>query len=434
MTNAADLPPEEPRAELGLELEERITSLVRSIVEQDPEEAAKDLEEVVVRTRDLIHRKQSAGLARSEVKDVLAEVMFSRLRRGFHDFVASQDAQSAIKAAEWVMGAMVTTTVLDQLAAALDRLLLDAASPREFSFAGLTDFISVEEVLQLLAAGGHRGCLSLENVENRLDIYLDDGHIAFLDPHKLYRRILPARGGQGYRELDPEILLEAERRHARHRVPIFLTLHERGAFGDDDVLERMRALGCEVLWDFLRDREACAAFFYRRMPELPSFASEYDLSLSVTPVLLEGNKRIDDWRTMCQVFPDPHEPVVTVPDLYARIADLDLDPLEIKMLASCNGHHSPRDLVTITGLPLQDVYQILVKLAGHGVIVAPGGEHSVARAAMTIEDSMDVALKALEANETEVTMGEALRRMMEEHAQRSANSPRDEMPDWLQGS
>lgn len=434
MTNAPDLGPEGPGAELGPELEERITSLVRSIVGQDPEEAAKDLEEVVVRTRDLIHRKQGVGLAKSEARDVLAEVMFSRLRRGFHDFVGTPDARSAIKAAEWVMGAMVTTTVLDQLATALDRLLLDAASPREFSFAGLTDFISVEEVLQLLSAGGHRGCLSLENVENRLDIYLDDGHIAFLDPHKLYRRVLPAPGGQGYRELDPEMLLEAERRHAQHRVPIFLSLHERGAFAGEDLVERMRALGCEVFWDFLRDRDVCATFFYRRMLELPSFASEYDLGLSVTPVLLEGNKRVDDWRAMCQVFPDPDDPVVTVPDLYARIADLDLNPLEIKMLASCNGHHSPRDLVTVTGLPLQDVYQILVKLAGHGVVVPPGGQHSVAEASMTIEDSMEVAFKALEANESDVTMGEALRRMMEEHAQRAASSPRDEMPDWLRDS
>ena len=59
-----------------------------------------------------------------------------------------------------------------------------------------TDFLSGEEVLQMLAAGKHLGCLSLEKGDNRLDIYLQEGRIYFLDPHHIVRRVVPGDGSR----------------------------------------------------------------------------------------------------------------------------------------------------------------------------------------------------------------------------------------------
>src|SRR4030095_2960203 len=110
---------------------------------------------------------------KNETRDLLGELLFSRLRRGFRDFLRSTDARQEIKAAEWVLGSWLAGGALTEFAQALDRAILEAGSPREYSFAGRTDFIPVEEVMQLLGAGKHTGCLSLERADNRVDMWLD---------------------------------------------------------------------------------------------------------------------------------------------------------------------------------------------------------------------------------------------------------------------
>src|SRR5690606_10850972 len=99
---------------------------------------------------------------------------------------------------------------------------------RDYSFAGRADFIAIEEVLQMIGSGKHTGCLSLEKHDNRVDVYIHRGQIAFLDPHHVVRRVLPGTTTMAYREIAAETMREAEKRHARDGVPVFLTLAEMG--------------------------------------------------------------------------------------------------------------------------------------------------------------------------------------------------------------
>jgi hypothetical protein len=402
MTQETDQPrTEQPDQKLGLstELQERLCTVVDELVRGEREAAERDFAEMCAKADELFRRKVSFEATRNDTRDMLAEILFSRLRRGFRELLERPEAKDEIKAAEWVMGALFSTVAINDFSTALDKAMHRGASPREYSFAGLADFISLEEVLQLLGGGNHRGCLSLEKHDNRLDIYLNCGHIAYYDPHHLTRRILPVNNNMSYREISPELLEDVEERHAKEGVPIFIGLKDKGFLKANELRDVIRMLGAEILYEFLREQDL-VAFFYKRMDRLPSFATEMDLRMSVTPLLLEGSRRQDDWKKMMKVFPDPDEAVQPGKDMYARISSLNLGVHEIKMLAHINGESSPRNLATLMGMPLIDVYQTLVRFATEGVVVPPPeGIAELPEVNMSVEESMEVAFQALDAND-----------------------------------
>ncbi|MHC5062656.1 MAG: DUF4388 domain-containing protein [Planctomycetota bacterium] len=398
-------------SDLTKDLQKSVCALVSSLVNQSEEQANEDFEHLMSKARHLFERKQSMEGTKSQTRDLLGELLFSRMRRSFREFLGGEDAKDEIRAAEWALGVLVAGKTLNEFAGALDRAILEQSAPRDYSFAGRADFISLEEVLQLLGSGKHMGCLSLERHDNRIDIYLNGGQVAFLDPHHLERRILPGVGPMNYREISLETMAKAEKDHADTRTPLFLALEKLGEFKELDIKSVMRQVGCEVFYDFLRAQGECN-FHYRQLDTLPDFAVEKDLRLGITPILLEGNKRVDDWRSLIKVFPDPDQPIEPVPDMHAKIAGLNLGVMEIKLLAQLNNENSPRMMVELMGLPLMDVYTHLVRFALEGAIVPPGGIESLHEASMTLEESMALAFEALDANDSGASVGTALDKVL----------------------
>lgn len=398
-------------AGLSAALKEKLCAVVEGLVQAGPD-ADRTFEEFCSKAAELFRRKVSFEATRNDTRDTLSEVLFSRLRQGFREFSENQDARQEIKAAEWAMAALFGGAALQDFGTALDKAMHRGATPREYSFAGLADFISLEEVLQLLGGGNHRGCLTLEKHDNRLDIYLDCGHIAYFDPHHMIRRMLPMQSNMNYREVSVKDLEAAEERHAKEGVPIFTTLREAGYFKERELRDHVRTLGAEILYEFLREQDL-VAFFYRRMDRLPDFATESDLRMMVTPLLLEGSRRLDDWNKRIKVFPDPDEPVQPGADMFARISSLNLGVHEIRMLAQINGKNSPRALSAAMGLPIFDVYQTLVRFAAEGAVVPPAhGMAELAELEMSVEESMEQAFEALDANDDGKTFTLALDKVL----------------------
>jgi hypothetical protein len=177
-----------------------------------------------------------------------------------------------------------------------------------------------------------------------------------------------------------------------------LALHEKGVFRPEELRETIRSFGKEVLFDFMREPEPYA-FYYRKLPALPPFAEANDLRLGVTSLLLEGSKQLDDWKQMLQAFPDPDAAIEPKSDMFVRMGDVALDVMEIKLLSLINGDSSPRSLVAGLGLPLFDVYQLLLKLSREGILAAPGGDNALSEITMSVEESMQEAMAALDAND-----------------------------------
>jgi hypothetical protein len=385
-------------AALGADLKATICEFVDALVAKDEERYEAEFVQLLARVRELVERKLRMEGTKTDTRDFLGELLFTRLRRGMQLFLRSEDEVTSLRAAEWVMGVLFAVTTLSEFAKAFDQALIRSHNGnQDFNFAGRTDFISVEEVMQMLAAGKHLGCLSLEKADNRLDIYLSSGRVWFLDPHHMIRRVLPG-DSMHHREIPEAAVNQAEAVRARIGTPVLLALHEQGVFRSEELREVMRLFGKEVLFDFMREREPYA-FYYRKLDALPAFAETYDLRLGVTSILLEGSKLLDDWQQMLQVFPDPDAPLEPKADMFARMGDVALGVQEIKLLSAINGDTSPRGLVAVLGLPLYDVYQLLIKLSREGILAAAGGEAALSGLTLSLEESMQEAFAALDAND-----------------------------------
>ncbi len=393
-----------PAHDLAAQLKAHIGDLIDGLVHKDDETYEAEFVHLLTRVRDLVDRKVRMEGTKTDTRDFLGELMFTRLRRGMHLFLRSDDDVTSLRAAEWVMGVLFSVTTLSEFAKAFDQSLIRATSgARDFNFAGRTDFIQVEEVMQMLSSGKHLGCLSLEKGDNRLDIYLKDGRIWFLDPHHMIRRVLPGGDSMRHKEIAEALVIEAESRRAREGVPVLVTLHEKGVFKQEELREVMRMFGKEVVFDFMRATEPYA-FYYRKLDKLPPFAECNDLRLGVTAILLEGSKQLDDWKQMLLAFPDPDAPLEPRADMYARMGDVALGVLEIKLLSQINGDTTPRSLVSALGLPLYDVYQLLIRLAQEGILSAGGGVQALESLGMaadesSVQASMREAFAALDAND-----------------------------------
>lgn len=405
VSDSPPLPDVPSNADFSADLAERINCLVKALVDKDDEEYESEFVHLLGRVDELVDRKLRMEGTKTDTRDFLGELIFTRMRRGMHLFMRSEDQVSAARAAEWVMGMLFSVTTLSEFAKAFDQSLIRSNSGgQDFNFAGRTDFISAEEVLQMLAAGKHLGCLSLEKGDNRVDIYLKDGRVFFLDPHHLTRWVMPS-DGMTHQEIPEAAIGVAESRRAKEGVPVVISLAERGIFGAEELYEVLRMFGKEVLFEFMRESEAYA-FYYRQLDELPGFALENDLRLGVTAILLEGAKLVDDWQQMLTVFPNPDAPLEPKSDMFARMSDVALGVMEIKLLSQINGDTTPRSLVTTLGLPLNEVYKILIRLSKEGILSSDGDADELQGIELggnsgTVQESMQEAFAALDANDDE---------------------------------
>jgi len=409
---------------IGDSLKTLINDLVDGLVAKDEERCESDFVHLLGRVRELVERKLRMEGTKTDTRDFVGELLFTRMRRGMHAFLKSSEEKTSMRAAEWVMGMLFATTTLSEFAKAFDKALIRSnTGTKDFNFAGRTDFLSVEEVVQMLAAGKHLGCLSLEKDDNRLDVYLKDGRIFFLDPHHMIRRVMPG-DSMRHREISESAIAAAETARAQDGKPVLISLQEQGVFRSEEMREVMKLFGKEVLFDFMRESEPYA-FYYRKLPALPAFAEQNDLRLGVTSILLEGSKLLDDWKQMLLVFPDPNAPIEPKKDMFARMGDVALGVLEIKLLSHINGEMSPRGLSPLLGLPLSDIYQMLIKLSREGILSAPGDLGALESIVLSVEESMQEAFAALDANDDKQQRRSAIDRVFGEAEPKQRTSALD---------
>ncbi len=393
---------------LAQDLKARVGQILDSVGQLETSRLGEDFERLADRLADIFRRRRVTHAANNDVRDLLCETLFSGLKGAFQQFLRSNDATDPRRAAEAVLGSLIAADVCADFAAAVERSAGDANAMAEaFSLGGLTDFISVEEILQLLGSGKHTGRLRFEHSSAKLDVYFRNGHVAFLNPSRLHRRVLPTRDASGCREIPQKVIDAAEAAYEADGKPLVETLQEHKFFRESEVRDAGRLLGSEVLYGLMTDEEPMM-FTYVRLTDVPEFVVKYDMRLGVTPILLEGSRRFDESNNMRQVFPDHDEPVRMKPDALVRLANVTLTPLELKTLANLNEGVSPRELSAAIGLPLFETLSMLVRFAQQGVVACPGGEAALRDVVCGIQNTLQSALQALDANEDQVAVTNAL--------------------------
>jgi Domain of unknown function (DUF4388) len=359
---------------------------------------SKDFEHLLRRVRELVDRRAAQINTKGETLDLLREVLFGRLNKGFQEFIQSGElVGDARKKADFFVGSILSGTVLDEIALILDRVLGDAAMPHDYHLAGRVDFIRLHELLQLLSSGKHTGRLMVERPAGTVDLYMLNGSIGFVDPHEFTQRMIRGKGLSPWREIPEKLSAEANRVRLEQGTPILLNLKVRGYFKEEEFKNQLRAIGSELIYDLLM-RSENMSFSYKALEEMPEWVTRYNAALPIMPLMLEGHKRIDDWRVIAKAFPDLEEPIMPAPDLFTQIAEMSLGVVEIKVLTLVNGESTFNDIRRAVGLNLYDLGVMLLHFAQEGIIEPPGGKDSLDRA-LTAEESMEAVEEALMVNE-----------------------------------
>lgn len=378
-----------------------------SLAEGADGEESKDFEHLLGRVRELVERRAAQVNTKGETKDLLREVLFSRLNKGFQEFIQSGElVGDARKKADFLVGSILTGTVLDEIAVILDRVLRDAAMPHDYHLAGRVEFIRLHELLQLLSSGKHTGRLMVERPDAQVDLHLLNGSIGFVDPHQFTQRMIRGKGLSPWREIPEDLSAEANRVRIEEGVPILLTLKERGYFKEEEFKNQLRAIGSELVYDLLM-RPKDTSFSYKAMEEVPEWVTKYNAALPIMPLMLEGHKRIDDWRAIDKAFPDLEQPITPAPDLFTQIAEMSLGVVEIKVLTLVNGENSFTDVRHAVGLNRYDLGVMLLNFAHEGIIEPPGGADSLDHE-LSAEESMEAVEEALMVNESLEAIPESL--------------------------
>ncbi|MEY4674611.1 MAG: hypothetical protein RL148_2395 [Planctomycetota bacterium] len=256
-------------------------------------------------------------------------------------------------------------------------------APRNCSFSGRTDFVSIEDVLQMLAAGKHSGCLTIETEDDRVDVWLHDGRIAFLDPFRIERRQVPGSDPAVATQLSAEELESARRERPSHGQPLLLHLHARKVLRCEDLVDMLAVCGKDALFAMMR--AAGSRSFSFHSVELPLHAVQFDLCLGVTSALLEGSRLADDWKQLQRVFPDPSKPVRRLLGAETLVADETVAPSTVRVAMELDGTKGAAQVAAAVGLPLFDTCVELVRLARKGVVEPQGGTEALASVEVDLE-------------------------------------------------
>ncbi|MFK8001137.1 MAG: DUF4388 domain-containing protein [Polyangiales bacterium] len=228
----------------------------------------------------------------------------------------------------------------------------------DVSFRGRIEHLPLGDVLQMLAQG-HEGVLYVERPGSKsVRICVRAGLVDFVD----------------YEGLGPEFLLGrylsrvslVEQKDIEHAAqkPRWLgrTLVEEGTITREDLVECLREQSSELVYEALRWPRA--TFRFERYAVLPE-AKDAALGLTPTGLLMEGLRRVDEWRLIEQhVYSFD---LVYLLDSRATTVDK-LSDLEERVLAAIDDERSVRDIIEHTGLAPFDVCKALYQFVQARVI------------------------------------------------------------------
>lgn len=227
------------------------------------------------------------------------------------------------------------------------------------SFAGTTEAVSVGEVMQLLLHGQSEGTLEIQGPSMVALIFFAGGRVT----------LARLRGGPdefllGRYLLKEELITREELRGLLKGPESSRPLGERlvrsGYISREDLVAALTVQTTEVLYEVLRWQFSR----YRFIPgKLPEEAGSINLDIPVGELLMEGLRRVDEWRVIEKHLPDFDELVVRTPGgLEALGPDASLSAEEARVLDFVNGTNTIREIIRHTRLGSFDVCKILHQL------------------------------------------------------------------------
>ncbi|NOZ85460.1 MAG: DUF4388 domain-containing protein [Deltaproteobacteria bacterium] len=231
---------------------------------------------------------------------------------------------------------------------------------RDSALRGDLGAIPVAEILQLLALQRQTGSFNIVHKSADISIYFDKGIISICQARNLSEEFLLGRylvqGGWISRE-DLELLLASRKGTKKMLGQQLIRL---GYLTNDQLEDALAKQSAEVVYEALRWSDGF--FFFRAGEKPPKETAELKLSLRVDTLLMEGFRRVDEWRLIQkeirkfdQVFEKDE----------GRIKDLTSEKLtmeERRILKLINGKNSVRSIVKKSNKSSFEASKILYRL------------------------------------------------------------------------
>lgn len=235
----------------------------------------------------------------------------------------------------------------------------------EASFEGRLDHVSLGEILQMVQHQRQTGVLTVEYDERAVQICLSEGMVdiaiarASEPEFRLGRYLLEE--GLIERE-DLELLLK---RRAGSRRLLGAQLVKLGYINADDVRRALVRQTSELTYEALRWQSGRYRFAkYARRPE----AEDAKLGLPIASVLMEGLRRVDEWRLIEEQV-ENFAMVLRVDRGALEAADRDrMRADERRVLDAVDSERTVRDIIEHTAMSSFDVCKVLFQLMTSGLI------------------------------------------------------------------
>jgi CheY-like chemotaxis protein len=230
------------------------------------------------------------------------------------------------------------------------------------ALAGDLALIPVADVLLLLQDRGYTGAVHLAHGRARMDIYLGQGRIDFAGAQGVAEEFLLGRflvrGGHVSQETLTAVIDERRRDNNKDLLGAYLCT--RGLLAPTGLHKAMAKQTASLVFEGLR--WGSGRFTFHPLADLLPQAREASLALPVDGLILEGLRRVEEWRVIEQEIGDFDLTFVRNEDKLASIGRGQLLRDEVAVAELVNGRNTVRDIIQISKMGSYDITQILFRL------------------------------------------------------------------------
>jgi DNA-binding response OmpR family regulator len=236
------------------------------------------------------------------------------------------------------------------------------ADDQAAALSGDLAIVSIADVLLLLQDRAHTGTVSLSHGRARMEIYLGQGRVQFAGAHEVADEFLLGRFLVRGKHLAQETLAQAldERKASGSSELLGAYLCSKGLLEPSSLRKAMARQTSALVFESLR--WGSGHFAFRPAPELSGPAREAALELAADGLILEGLRRVEEWRVIEQEIRDFDMTFVRNEDKLATFGRGQLLREEVLIADLVNGRNTVRDLIQISKMGSYDVTQVLFRL------------------------------------------------------------------------